>query len=135
MIKINNLKPDSFTDFETKNSSTISMKISANRDKLECRIPILENQIFSIDVQELENIIKTQKKPSLNGDPQKRSFIIREQGLIIKSMIMVKIIFPDDSQKEFESGINSLFAAQSISQGLAKNCIVAKVDDINIPII
>ncbi len=40
---------------------------------------------------------------------------------------MIKITFPDGNQKEFESGISCLAVAQSISQGLAKNCIAAKV--------
>lgn len=40
---------------------------------------------------------------------------------------MIKITFPDGNQKEFESGISCMAVAQSISQGLAKNCIAAKV--------
>ena len=40
---------------------------------------------------------------------------------------MIKITFPDGNQKEFENGISCLAVAQSISQGLAKNCIAAKI--------
>jgi len=41
---------------------------------------------------------------------------------------MIKITLPDGSQKEFESGVNALDVAKSISEGLARNTISALVD-------
>ncbi|MDR3046352.1 MAG: threonine--tRNA ligase [Bacteroidales bacterium] len=42
---------------------------------------------------------------------------------------MIKITFPDGSVKEFESGITPYEVAVSISEGLARNVLAAKVDD------
>ena len=42
---------------------------------------------------------------------------------------MVKIVFPDLSEKEFESGVTPLEIANSISVSLAKKCMVAKFND------
>ncbi len=41
---------------------------------------------------------------------------------------MIKITLPDGSIKEFEAGINSLDVAKSISEGLARNVLAAKVN-------
>lgn len=50
----------------------------------------------------------------------------------------IKITFPDGSVKEYNKGVNSLEIAESISGGLARNALVAKVDgvvtDLNVPI-
>ncbi|MGM5484576.1 MAG: threonine--tRNA ligase [Nanobdellota archaeon] len=50
----------------------------------------------------------------------------------------MKISFPDGSEKEFDKGITPLQIARSISEGLARNVVVAKVNgelhDLNIPI-
>ena len=43
--------------------------------------------------------------------------------------IMIKITLPDGSVKEFEQGITPYEVAQSISEGLARNVLVAKVND------
>ena len=42
---------------------------------------------------------------------------------------MIKITLPDGSVKEFEQGITPYEVAQSISEGLARNVLVAKVND------
>ena len=42
---------------------------------------------------------------------------------------MIKITLPDGSFKEFEQGITPYEVAQSISEGLARNVLVAKVND------
>ncbi|AXA34137.1 threonine--tRNA ligase [Francisella adeliensis] len=42
---------------------------------------------------------------------------------------MIKITFPDGSMKEFDSGVNSLQIAKSISPGLAKVTVAAYIDD------
>ncbi len=42
---------------------------------------------------------------------------------------MIKITFPDGSIKEFESGVNSLQIAKSISPGLAKATVAAYIND------
>jgi threonyl-tRNA synthetase len=42
---------------------------------------------------------------------------------------MIKITLPDGTIKEFEKEINAYEIAQSISEGLARLCIAAKVDD------
>ncbi|CAA7387255.1 threonine--tRNA ligase [Chryseobacterium fistulae] len=42
---------------------------------------------------------------------------------------MIKITLPDNSVKEFESGVTSLDVAKSISEGLARNTISAVVND------
>ncbi len=42
---------------------------------------------------------------------------------------MIKITLPDGSFKEFEKGITPYEVAQSISEGLARNVLVAKVND------
>lgn len=42
---------------------------------------------------------------------------------------MIKISFPDGSVKEFEAGITPLQVAESISQRLAQDVLVAKVDE------
>ena len=42
---------------------------------------------------------------------------------------MIKITFPDCSIKEFESGVNSLQIAKSISPGLAKATVAAYIND------
>ena len=42
---------------------------------------------------------------------------------------MIKITLPDGSVKEFEQGITPFEVAQSISEGLARNVLVAKVND------
>ena len=41
---------------------------------------------------------------------------------------MIKITFPDNSVKEFESGITPLAIAESISSRLAQDVLVAEVD-------
>ena len=43
--------------------------------------------------------------------------------------IMIKITLPDGSVKEFEQGVTPYEVAQSISEGLARNVLVAKVND------
>jgi threonyl-tRNA synthetase len=40
----------------------------------------------------------------------------------------IKISFPDGAEKVFESGISGYEVAQSISEGLARNVLVAKVN-------
>lgn len=51
---------------------------------------------------------------------------------------MIKITFPDGNVKEFERGISSMEIALSISEGLARNVLAAKVNgevqDANLPI-
>lgn len=42
---------------------------------------------------------------------------------------MIKITLPDGSQREYESGTSSMQIALSISEGLARNVLAAKVDD------
>ena len=42
---------------------------------------------------------------------------------------MIKITLPDGSFKEFEQGVTPYEVAQSISEGLARNVLVAKVND------
>ena len=42
---------------------------------------------------------------------------------------MIKITLPDGSVREYQSGTSSLQIAQSISEGLARNVLAAKVDD------
>ncbi|MDR1005570.1 MAG: threonine--tRNA ligase [Bacteroidales bacterium] len=42
---------------------------------------------------------------------------------------MIKITLPDNSVKEFESPITALDVAKSISEGLARNCLAASVND------
>lgn len=41
----------------------------------------------------------------------------------------IKITFPDGSQKEYEQGVSALQVAESISPGLAKQTVTAKVND------
>lgn len=41
---------------------------------------------------------------------------------------MIKITLPDGSQREYEAGITALDVAKSISEGLARNVLAAKVD-------
>ena len=52
---------------------------------------------------------------------------------------MINITFPDGNIKQFENGITPIEIAKSISQGLARNTIVAKINnemwDLNRPII
>lgn len=43
---------------------------------------------------------------------------------------MIKITLPDGSFKEFEQGVTPYEVAQSISEGLARNVLVAKVNDV-----
>jgi threonyl-tRNA synthetase len=43
--------------------------------------------------------------------------------------IMIKITLPDGSVKEFEQGITPYEVARSLSEGLARNVLVAKVND------
>ena len=43
-------------------------------------------------------------------------------------MSMINITLPDGSVKEFESGTTSMDIAMSISEGLARNVLSAKVD-------
>ena len=43
---------------------------------------------------------------------------------------MVNIQFPDNTEKKFPTGTNALNIAQSISEGLARNVLVAKVNGI-----
>ena len=54
-------------------------------------------------------------------------------------MFMINITFPDGNIKQFENGITPIEIAKSISQGLARNTIVAKINnemwDLNRPII
>ena len=45
--------------------------------------------------------------------------------LHFKNKIMIKISLPDGSIKEFESGVNAMDVAKSISEGLARNVISA----------
>lgn len=42
---------------------------------------------------------------------------------------MITISFPDGAKKEFEGGVTALDVAKSISEGLARKVIAAKVDD------
>src|SRR6476660_7844582 len=42
---------------------------------------------------------------------------------------MIKITLPDGSVREYEKGTTSLQIAQSISEGLARNVLAAKVND------
>lgn len=42
---------------------------------------------------------------------------------------MIKITFPDGSEREYEAGVNGLQIAQSISQRLAQEVLVCKVND------
>jgi len=42
---------------------------------------------------------------------------------------MIKITLPDGSVKEYDSGINAIDVAKSISQGLARNVISASFND------
>ncbi|MCX6270874.1 MAG: threonine--tRNA ligase [Bacteroidetes bacterium] len=42
---------------------------------------------------------------------------------------MIKITLPDNSVREYESGVTSLEIARSISEGLARNVLSAKVND------
>lgn len=42
---------------------------------------------------------------------------------------MIQITLPDGSKKQFESGVTPYQIAQSISEGLARNVLAAKVDD------
>ncbi len=42
---------------------------------------------------------------------------------------MIKITLPDGSVREYEQGVTSLQVAQSISEGLARNVLAAKVND------
>src|SRR5450432_3448754 len=42
---------------------------------------------------------------------------------------MIKITFPDGAVKEFEKGVTSLQVAKSISEGLARKVLAAKVND------
>ena len=42
---------------------------------------------------------------------------------------MIKITLPDGSFKEFEQGVTPYQVALSISEGLARNVLVAKVND------
>ena len=41
---------------------------------------------------------------------------------------MIKITFPDNSVKEYESGVTPLVIAESISPRLAQDVLVASVD-------
>ena len=41
----------------------------------------------------------------------------------------IKISFPDGNSKEYEQGVTPLDVAKSISEGLARAVIAAKVDD------
>ncbi|MFN5627996.1 MAG: TGS domain-containing protein, partial [Bacteroidota bacterium] len=43
---------------------------------------------------------------------------------------MIKISFPDGAIREYESGVNSLDVAKSISEGLARNVLAAKLDGV-----
>lgn len=53
-------------------------------------------------------------------------------------MDIIKITLPDGTVKEFDKGVTSYQIAESISGGLARNALVAKVDgvvtDLNVPI-
>ena len=51
------------------------------------------------------------------------------QNELQELFIMIKITLPDGSVKEFEQGITPYEVAQSISEGLARNVLVAKVND------
>jgi len=42
---------------------------------------------------------------------------------------MIKITLPDNSVREYDSGVTSMDIARSISEGLARNVLSAKVDD------
>ncbi|MFV0424139.1 MAG: threonine--tRNA ligase [Bacilli bacterium] len=42
---------------------------------------------------------------------------------------MIKLIFPDGNEKEFESGVLVVEVAKSISPSLAKKCVAAYIDD------
>jgi threonyl-tRNA synthetase len=46
-----------------------------------------------------------------------------------KEKIMIKITLPDGSIKEFDKGVTALDVAKSISEGLARNVLAAKVND------
>jgi threonyl-tRNA synthetase len=43
---------------------------------------------------------------------------------------MIKISFPDGAVREYESGVSSLDVAKSISEGLARNVLAAKLDGV-----
>ncbi len=43
---------------------------------------------------------------------------------------MIKISFPDGAIREYESGVSSLDVAKSISEGLARNVLAAKLDGV-----
>ena len=51
---------------------------------------------------------------------------------------MIKITFPDGSIREYQKGTNSMDIAKSISEGLARNVLLAKVNgklqDVSLPI-
>ncbi len=59
-------------------------------------------------------------------------------GRLNKKLTMIKITLPDGSIREYEKGTSSLQIAQSISEGLARNVLAAKVNgevwDANRPI-
>ncbi len=42
---------------------------------------------------------------------------------------MIKITFPDGAQREYPKGTSALDVAKSISEGLARRILAAKVDD------
>ena len=42
---------------------------------------------------------------------------------------MIKITLPDGSIREYEKGTNSFQIAQSISEGLARNVLAAKINN------
>ncbi|MFO7841101.1 MAG: threonine--tRNA ligase [Fidelibacterota bacterium] len=45
------------------------------------------------------------------------------------NMASVKITFPDGAEETFEKGVLPIDIARSISEGLARNCVVAEVND------
>lgn len=49
-------------------------------------------------------------------------------GRLNKKLTMIKITLPDGSIREYEKGTSSLQIAQSISEGLARNVLAAKVN-------
>ena len=47
----------------------------------------------------------------------------------LKGIIMINITFPDQSVRQYESGVTPLDIAKSLSEGLARNVLSAKVND------
>lgn len=57
-----------------------------------------------------------------------RKFALALQTFSSIRLSMIRITFPDGSVREYEAGITALEIAQSISEGLARNVLSAKID-------